>query len=62
MDVKKNWRIAAINHAADREIEFVSKSILKSYGRNAFMPTLLELMFKMANPSIGTSSNGTFFI
>ena len=39
MVVKMNLRILTKNHAADPEIGFLTKSILKPYGRVAAMPT-----------------------
>ena len=38
-------RIITKNHAADPEIRFLTKSILKPYGRAAVMPTAWELIF-----------------
>ena len=38
MGVKMNLRIITKNRAADPEIGFITKSILKPYGRAAAMP------------------------
>ena len=43
MDVKMNLRILMKNHAADPEIGFLAKSILKPYGHATGMPTAWEL-------------------
>ena len=43
MGVKMNLRIITKIHAADPEIGFLTKSISKSYGRTAAMPTAWEL-------------------
>ena len=43
MDVKMNFRIITKNRAADPEIGFLTKSILKSYGRATAMPTAWKL-------------------
>ena len=42
MGVKMNKRITTKNHAADPEIEFLTKSISKPYGRATAMPTAWE--------------------
>ena len=39
MGVKRNLRILKKNHAADPEIEFLTKSILKPFFLAAAMPT-----------------------
>ena len=39
-----NLRIITKNHGADLEIGFLTKSILKSYGRAVAMPTAWELI------------------
>ena len=39
-----NLRIITKHHAADPEIGFLTKSILKPYGRAAAMPTAWELI------------------
>ena len=44
MSVKMNLKFKPKNHAADPEIQFLTKLILRPYGRAAFMPTALELM------------------
>ena len=44
MSVKMNLKFKPKNHAADPEIQFLTKSILRPYGRAAVMPTALELM------------------
>ena len=41
--VKMNFRMITKNHAADPEIGFLTKSILKPYGRIIAMPTAWEL-------------------
>ena len=38
-----NFRIVTKNHAADPEIEFLTKSISKPYGRATAKPTAWEL-------------------
>ena len=43
MAVKMNLRVITKNHAADPEIRFVTKSILKPYGRATAMPPAREL-------------------
>ena len=43
MNVKMNLRIITKNRAADPEIGFLTKSILKPYGRTTAMPTAWEL-------------------
>ena len=43
MGVKMNLRIITKDHAADPEIGFLTKSILKPYGREAVIPTAWEL-------------------
>ena len=43
MGVKMNSRIITKNHAADPEIGFLAKSILKPYGHATAMPTAWEL-------------------
>ena len=43
MNVKMNLRIITKNHAADREKGFLTKSVLKTYGREAAMPTSWDL-------------------
>ena len=45
MGVEMNLRIITKNHASDPEIGFLTKSILKPYGRAAALPT--ALVFKM---------------
>ena len=40
-----NLRIITANHEADPEIGFLSKSILKPYGRAAVKPTAWELKY-----------------
>ena len=42
MNVKMIFRSKTKNHTADPEIGFLTKSILKSYGRAAAMPTVRE--------------------
>ena len=44
MSVKMNLRIITKNHAADLEIECLTKSILKLYGRAGAMPKAWELI------------------
>ena len=39
MGVKMNFRIISKKHADDLQIGFLTKSILKPYGRSAEMPT-----------------------
>ena len=43
IDVIMNLRIITKNHAGDSEIEFLTKSISKSYGRAMAMPIAWEL-------------------
>ena len=43
MAVKMNLRIITKNHAADPEIEFLTKLISKPNGSATAMPTALEL-------------------
>ena len=43
MGLKMNLRIITKNRAADPEIGFLTKSILKSYGRAVAMPSAWEL-------------------
>ena len=43
MGVKMNLRIITKNHEADSEIEFLIKSITKSFDRAMAMPLALEL-------------------
>ena len=43
MDVKLKLRLITENRAADPEIGFLIKSILKPYGHAAAMPTAYEL-------------------
>ena len=43
MSVKIFLRMITKNHAADLEIGFLLKSILKPYGRAAVIPTAWEL-------------------
>ena len=43
MGFKMNLRIIMKNHAADPEIGFLAKSILKPYGRVAAIPTAWKL-------------------
>ena len=45
MVIKINFRIITKNRTADPEIEFITKSILKPYGRAAAMPKAWELKF-----------------
>ena len=42
---KINLRIITKNHAADPDIEFLTKSISKPYGRATAMPTAWELNY-----------------
>ena len=49
MGVKMNLRIITKNHAANPEIGFFTKLILKPYGRAAAMPTSWELMARKFN-------------
>ena len=44
MVVKINIRIITKNHAADPEIEFLTKSISKLYGYGTAMPPAWELI------------------
>ena len=44
MGVEMNLRIITKNHAADPEIGFLTKSILKPYGRATAMPPAWELI------------------
>ena len=44
MGVKINLRIITKNHAADPEIGFLTKSILKPYGRAMAIPPAWELI------------------
>ena len=44
MGVKMTFRIITKNRAADPEIGFLAKSILKPYGRTAAMPTAWKLI------------------
>ena len=44
MGVKINSRIITKNHAADPEIGFLTKSILKPYGLATAMPTAWKLI------------------
>ena len=44
MGVKMNLRIITKNHEAEPEKEFLTKSILKPYGRATAMPLGWELM------------------
>ena len=46
MVVKMNLRIITKNHAADPEIGFLTKSILKPYGRATAMPKAWKLILK----------------
>ena len=46
MGVKMNFRIRTKNLATDREIGFLTKSILKTNGRAAAIPTSWELIWK----------------
>ena len=39
MRVKMNFRIITKNRAADPEIGFLTKSVIKPYGRAAVIPT-----------------------
>ena len=43
MGVKMNLRIITKNHAANPEIGFLTKSILKPYGSAATMPIAWEI-------------------
>ena len=43
MGVKMNFRIITKNHAADLEIEFLTKMISKPYGRATAMPPAWKL-------------------
>ena len=45
LGVKMILRITTKNHAADPEIEFLTKSISKLYGRVTAMPPVMELKF-----------------
>ena len=45
MGVKLHLRIITKNHAADPEIEFLTKTISKPNGRATAMPTAWELRF-----------------
>ena len=47
MGVKMNLRIITKNHAADPEIGFLIKSILKPYGRETAMPSAWEFSLKL---------------
>ena len=44
-----NLRVITKNHAADPEIRFLTKSILRPYSRAAAMPTTRELKNKVIN-------------
>ena len=44
VNVKMNLRIKNKNHVADREKEFLTKSISKPYGRTTAMPTVRALI------------------
>ena len=44
MGVKMNSKIITENHESDPEIEFLKKSILKSYGRATARPQASELI------------------
>ena len=46
MGVKMNLKIITKNHEADLEIGFLTKSILKPYGRATAMPPAWELKIK----------------
>ena len=54
MGVKMNLRIITKNHAADPEIEFLTKSISKPYGRATAVPSAWELTLitLVVNPSV----------
>ena len=47
MTVKVNSRMITKNHAADPEIGFLIKSILKPYGRETAMPSAWEFSLKL---------------
>ena len=47
MGVKMNLSIITKNYAADPEIEFLTKSISKPYGRATAVPSAWELTFKI---------------
>ena len=47
MAVKMNLRMITKNHAADPEIGFLAKSILKSNGFATAMPTAWELILEI---------------
>ena len=55
MAVKMNLRIITKNHAADPEIGFLAKSISKSNGCAAVMPTACELKFNCPINTYGSS-------
>ena len=44
-----NLRIITKNHAADSEIGFLTKSILKPYGRATALPTAWEIKIRYAS-------------
>ena len=52
MNVKMNLRIITKNRAADPEIGFLTKSILKHYGRGAAMPTAWKLNCTLARDEV----------
>ena len=49
MVVEMNFRVIKKNHAADLEIRFLTKSILKPFGRTTVMPTAWELKMIILN-------------
>ena len=53
MSVKMNLRIITKNHAADPEIGFLTKLILKPNGRASAIPTAWELKWKDHREKLG---------
>ena len=52
MGVKMNLRLKTKNRAANPEIEFLTKSILKPYCSAVAMPTAWELKFNNDGPLV----------
>ena len=63
MGVKMNLRIIAKNLAADPEIGFLTKSILKPFGRATALPTAWKLKMLILNfLRVGREKSGSFVL